>query len=486
MAGPLDGLLVVDAGWGMPAAVSSMLLADYGARVVKVERPGGGPDRGSVTRSAWDRGKWSIEADLSTPDGRDTLFGLLETADVFLEASGAGRADAAGFGYETVHRRWPRLVYCSISAYGPDGPWRDRPGYDCLVAARLGAMAEQPGHRKGPKFLGHPMIGYGTASLATIGILAALRARRLTGNGQRVDVSLLDGLVAQSSMNWWWNENDVSDLARSGTEKGFGRTRVVTDPFLCADGEWIMIHTGGPGAFKRAMDILGVGEKVRTIPGVEMSVRLDDDEYEAARQRAPEAFKSPYRADWLNLFHHADVAALPVLRPGEALLDEQVEHAGVVVEVHDPVFGRLRQAGPAIRFEKTPAATPAAAPTVGQHNDRLAELVAGANLTVGERRPLGHALDGIRILDFSSFFATAYGAKILSDLGADVIKVETPGGDQMRGMADPFEGCQRGKRTIAVDLRSPAGLAVVDDLVRSADVVKHNLRPGKAEKLGID
>ena len=111
-------------------------------------------------------------------------------------------------------------------------------------------MAEQPGHRRGPKFLGHPTLGYGTACLATIGILAALRARHLTGDGQQVDVSLLDGVVAQSSMNWWWNEGDVSYLARSGTEKGFGRTRVVTDPFLCADGEWIMIHTGGPGALQ--------------------------------------------------------------------------------------------------------------------------------------------------------------------------------------------------------------------------------------------
>src|SRR5881398_2512320 len=99
MAGPLDGLLVVEAGWGMPAAVTGMLLADYGARVVKVERSGGGPDRESITRAAWDRGKRSVEADLSTPPGRDRLMGLLGGADVLIEAAGAGRADAAGYGY---------------------------------------------------------------------------------------------------------------------------------------------------------------------------------------------------------------------------------------------------------------------------------------------------------------------------------------------------------------------------------------------------
>ena len=490
MSGPLDGLVVVDAGWGQPAAVTSMLLADYGARVVKVERPGGGPDRTSITRAAWDRGKWSVEADLSTPEGLDLLLGLVEGADVFIESAGAGRAAATGYGYEALHQRFPRLVYCAISAYGQNGPWRDRPGFDSLVAARLGAIAEQTGHRRGPKFLGHPTLGYGTASMATIGILAALRARHLTGTGQQVDVSLLDGMVAQSSMNWWWNEQDVSYLARSGTEKGFGRTRVVTDPFLCADGEWIMIHTGGPGAFKRTMDILGVGDHVRTIPGVEMAVRLNDEEYEAARHRAPEAFRSRPRAEWLKLFHDADVAALPVMRPAEVLLDEQVEHAGVVIDLDDPVHGSIRTAGPVINFERSPAAKPEPAPTVGQHNDRLAEFPratdGGPGAASPADAPLAHALAGIRILDFSSFFATAYGAKILADLGADVIKVETPGGDQLRGMPDPFEGCQRGKRTIAIDLKAPAAQAVIDDLVRSADVIVHNLRPGKAEKIGID
>ncbi|HVW31296.1 MAG TPA: CoA transferase [Acidimicrobiia bacterium] len=488
MAGPLDGLVVVDAGWAQPAAVTSMLLADYGAAVVKVERPGGGPDRTSITRAAWDRGKWSVEADVATPAGRDVLLGLVDGADVLIESAGAGRATEAGYGYEALHERRPGLVYCSISAYGQDGPHSDRPGWDSLVAARLGAVAEQPGHRKGPKYLGHPMIGYGTASLATIGILAALRARHLTGAGQHVDVSLLDGLVADSVMNWWWNEGDVSYLARSGTEKGFGRTRVVTDPFECGDGEWIMIHTGGPGAFKRAMDLLGCGEHVRAIPGMEMAVRLNDEEYEAARHEAPEAFKSRSRDEWLKLFHEADVAALPVMRPGEVLLDEQVRHAGVAIDLDDPVHGPIQVAGPVIAFDRSPAARPGPAPTVGQHNARIGEFPRAASTAglPGAPVPLRHALDGLRILDFSSFFATAYGAKLLSDLGADVIKVETPGGDQMRGMAEPFEGCQRGKRTIAIDLKAPAARAVIDDLVRSADVVMHNLRPGKAEKVGID
>ena len=298
----------------------------------------------------------------------DTLRALIGRADVFLESFRPGVAAARGFGYEELHAAHPRLVYCSISGYGQDGPWRDRPGFDCLVAAKLGVMAEQGGHREGPIFLGHPSIGYGTAFLATIGILSALRARRITGAGQHVDTSLLDSVVAQSAMNWWWNAHDVSYLARSGSELGFGRNRIITDLFLCQDNEYLMIHTGGDGGFKRTMDILGVGECVRAIDGPEMAVALDDDEYHAARHLAPAAFGNRPRAEWVELFHAADLAALPVLRPTEVLLDDQVAHAGVVIELPDQQGRKLRQVGPAVIFRGSPPATPTPAPAVGAHD----------------------------------------------------------------------------------------------------------------------
>jgi len=480
-------LVVVDLSWGMPGAVTSMLLADYGASVVKVERPGGGPDRESPSRAVWERGKRSVTLDLATAAGTTRLGDLLGAADVLIESFPPGRAAPLGLGVDAVRREHPSLVHCSITGYGQDGPWHDRPGFDCLVAARLGVMAEQAGHREGPIFLGHPTIGYGTAFLATIGILAALRARRVTGRGQFVDASLLDSVVAQSAMNWWWNAHDVSYLARSGTEMGFGRNRIITDLFLCADGEYVMIHTGGDGGFKRTMDVLGLGEHVRTIDGPEMAVPLDDDEHHAARELAPKAFASRPRQEWLDLFHAADLAALPVLRPTEVLLDEQVRFADVVVELPDSAGRPLRQVGPVIKLRDSPAARPTPAPAVGADDTRFDELVAAL------RRPpppatgaaLAHALDGVRVLDFSSFFATAYGAKLLADLGADVIKVETLGGDQMRPMPDLFEASNRGKRNLAVDLRTAAGREVAARLVASSDVVMHNLRPGKAERLGI-
>jgi crotonobetainyl-CoA:carnitine CoA-transferase CaiB-like acyl-CoA transferase len=488
MAGPLEGLVVVDATWGMPAGIASHLLADYGATVIKVERPGGGPYGHDILRSVLDRGKWSVEADLTTAEGRQVAHTLLAAADVWLESFGPGRAAGLGLGYDELHARYPRLIQATFTGYGHSGPWRDRPGYDALVAARCGLQAEQSGHRKGPIFLGHPTVAYCTGFLATIGILAALRARHLSGVGQLVDTSLLDGMLAVMGMNWWWNERDLSYLARTGTETGFGHNRLITDLFICQDGKYLMVHTGGDGGFKRLTDILGFGDKIQTIEGVEMRVPLNDEEYHIARHLVPDAFKARPRAEWLKLFHEADVAALPVLRAAETIEEPQVAYADLVVEVDDPVHGRMRQVGPVIRFADSPAAAPPPAPVLGQHTAAAAagetpvSELADSMLT---DQPLAGPLAGLRVIDFSAFFATAYGARLLSDLGADVIKVEPVRGDHMRPLPDLFEGAQRGKRTIALDMRTPEGQEVARRLVARADVVMHNFRPGKAEKIGL-
>ena len=124
MPGPLEGLMVVDATWGMPAGIASHLLADYGATVVKLERPGGSPQGHDVLRGVLDRGKWSVEADLGTAAGMQTAHTLLAGADVWMESFGPGRAAALGLGYDELHARYPRLIQASYTGYGHSGPWR--------------------------------------------------------------------------------------------------------------------------------------------------------------------------------------------------------------------------------------------------------------------------------------------------------------------------------------------------------------------------
>jgi crotonobetainyl-CoA:carnitine CoA-transferase CaiB-like acyl-CoA transferase len=489
----LSGLTVVDASWGMPGSVASLLLADYGATVIKVERPRTTCDDHALTRLAWERGKQSIALDVRIATDRDVLLGLLAHADVFIESIGVGRAEALGLGYEDLARRWPQLICCSISAYGRQGPWQQEPGYDCLVAAKLGLMTEQASAgREGPIFLGHPHICYGTGFIAAIGTLAAVRARRITGRGQRVDVSLLDGLLAQSPMNWWHQQDNISYVEVAGGKRmGFGRKRLITAAFECGDGEWLQIHTGGPGAFKRTMEIFGFGDITQTVAsGSDMALPLNDEEFVIAREYIPEAFKQRPRQEWIEIFLAQDVAVLPVYRPGQVLADAQVSHANMTLTLTHPKHGTIRQSAPPLIFDGQRPANPHPAPVLGQHDTEQRALARqppsrAAQPTV-PAKPLRHALQGLRVLDFASFFASPYGARLLSDLGADVIQVEAPNGDQMRPLPNPFEAAQRGKRNVVVNLKTAEGRAVVHDLVRSADIVIHNYRPGKVEKIALD
>src|SRR5262249_48880352 len=209
------------------------------------------------------------------------------------------------------------------------------------------------------------------------------------------------------------------------------------------------------------------------------------DEYVAARELAPTAWLQRPRAEWLELLQAADVAVVPVLRPGEGLDHEQVKFNDIEIDAMDEEHGPLRQVGPPTRVPKNPAGRPASAPARGAHNGRVEELLRPvATRAPLEQSELQHPLDGVRVLDFAQWFAGPYGGKILSDLGADVIKIEAPAHDPMRWLPDPFEAASRGKRTIAGDLKSAAGPSVIPHLVRSGGVGVANFRPGEAAREG--
>ncbi len=489
MPGPLEHIVVIEAAEVMPGAIAGMLLADHGADVLKVEPHGGSFFAHDLTRKSWDRGKRSVELDIADEAERGKLRALLSGADIFIHSMTDQDAAAAGLDAASLARDFPALVVCAITAYGRDTPFADRPYGESLAAALLGTMIDKGSQlRSGPVYLGHPALHYGQAFLTVIGALAALRARHAIGIGQTVEASLLDAMIAQSPMNNWWQEEGISYIKQgdSGATDRFGRVRLVTTMFQCADGLYLQIHTGGVGAFKAAMDILGFGDRIRTIKGPEMGVPLDDDEYQAARVEIFDAFLKKPRDEWIALFQAADVAALPVLEPAEVLLDDQVEFVGQRIAMPDADFGTIYQAAPAVRYAATPSATPSPAPAVGADNAALPDLMARPKRTAkAAARPIRHALEGLRVVDFSSFFAVGYGGRLLSDLGADVIKVETPEGDQMRPLPDCFDAAQRGKRDIVLNLKTPEGLEAARRLVATADVVTHNLRPGKADKLGI-
>ncbi len=486
MAGPLAHLRVIEAATVMPGAIAGMLLADHGAEVIKVEPVGGTWFAHDLTRKGWDRGKRSVELDIATQ--AEEVKRLLAGADIFIHSLDDGEAARLGLDAATLDAQFPALVVCTLNAYGRDTPYSDRPYGESLAAAKLGTMVDKgSSHRPGPMYLGHPALHYGQAFLAVISSLAAVRARRMIGTGQEVEASLLDAFLAQSPMNHWWQEEGISYIKKgdSGAVDRFGNVRLVTGMFECGDGKFLQFHTGS-GGFKPAFDILGFGDRIQAVDGPEMAVPLTEDEYQVARVEVFEAFKARPRDEWIELFQAADVAALPVLEPGEILLDPQVEYVGMRVAIPDPDFGTIYQAAPAARMADTPCPTPAPAPAVGADNARLAEFQAAPpRLAAAPVKPIKRPLEGIKIVDFSSFFAVGFGGRLLNDLGADVIKLETPGGDQMRPLPDCFDAAARGKRDIVLNLKQADALAAALRLVKDADVITHNLRPGKADKLGI-
>ncbi len=486
MSGPLAHLRVIDAAEALPGAIAAMLLADHGADVIKVEPVGGSCFAKDLTRKGWDRGKRSVEIDVAADTA--SLRGLLKTADIFIHSLTDAEAASLGLDETSLSRDFPALVSCALTAYSRGTPFSDRPYGESLAAAKLGTMIDRgSSFREGPMYLGHPALHYGQAFLAVINSLAAVRARRAIGVGQEVEASLLDAFLAQSPMNHWWQEDGISYIKKgdSGATDRFGNVRLVTAMFECGDGKCLQIHTGS-GGFKPAMDILGFGDRVQACNGPEMAFPLSEDEYRIARVEIFDAFKAKPRDEWIALFQAADVAALPVLEPGEILLDEQVEFAGMRIAMPDKDYGTIYQAAPAARFAETPCDTPTPAPEVGADNASLPEMLAAPARTARPAvRDIRRPLEGIRVVDFSSFFAVGFGGRLLNDLGADVIKIETPAGDQMRPLPDVFDASNRGKRDVVLDLKTPEGLEAAKRLVATADVVTHNLRPGKADKLGI-
>ena len=231
MPSVLEGVRVIDLSWGVAGPVAGMLLGDHGADIIKVEPPGGDPFRGSPGYDVWQRGRRSLELDLRSQGPRQTLLSLVDTADVVLESFGPGTARRLGADAETLLRRNPSLVHCTISAYGQLPDAQERPGLEALVAARLGILDEQRGHlggpipfvnredpflpnldvpvdmypgadRGGPIFTYTPWLSMGAAFLALVGINAALFARLETGRGQHVETSLLQAALGLTAIGW--------------------------------------------------------------------------------------------------------------------------------------------------------------------------------------------------------------------------------------------------------------------------------------------
>ena len=487
----LDDLRVLDLSEGPIGGMTTMVLADFGADVVKVERPGGDPWRSVANAPMWLRGKRSAVLDLTTGEGRQTLARLAEGADVVVMSGRPDKAGALGADYETLSAINPALVYCAITGFGPEGPYAGYPGYEAVVAARLGRMLTFSGlaDREGPAYAAVQAGSHATSQAALHGILAALMAREESGRGQLVETSLLQGLFAY----------DLGGLFRAQLGDRFpelfaGLVMPVM-PTLnyhalqTKDGRWLQFGNLMAHLFDNYLAAVDLAD-IFADPDYEGSpATWSDEARERLRDRMFERMLERTADEWMETFiEHGGVAATPFQSTQQALDDPDLVLNGHVVEREHPTLGTVRQLGALARLTATPGAAGEAGPEPGEHTAEVLAETAPARPAVPATPASGPPLKGVTVLEFATVIAAPLGAAILADLGARVIKVEPIGGDPFRAMGIASLGagrCNGSKESIALDLKTAEGQEIVQSLAASTDIIIHNYRPGVPERLGI-
>jgi crotonobetainyl-CoA:carnitine CoA-transferase CaiB-like acyl-CoA transferase len=369
--GPLRDVKVIDLSHIMAGPACSMLLADMGADVIKVERmPDGDDSRRMVPPAIADqsaaflimnRNKRGIALDLRTEGGRNVLSRLLKNADVLIENFRRGTMERMGLGYDALHALNPKLIYCSISGFGRTGPYADRGGFDLVAQGMSGLMSitgEGPGHP--PVKVGAPVTDITAGILACVGILAALHARESSGQGQMVDTSLFEAGIIQT----YWHSAMCFATGRAPGPMGTAHPlNAPYQAFPTSDG-WITVGAANQGNWLRLVDALeapDLRDEPRFATNADRMRNL-----EVLTATLTPLFKRRTSAEWLLRLEQAGVPAGPVLEVGQMHGDPQALAREMIVQTEHPTAGHVKAIGLPIKFSDTPGGVRRAAPLFGQ------------------------------------------------------------------------------------------------------------------------
>jgi crotonobetainyl-CoA:carnitine CoA-transferase CaiB-like acyl-CoA transferase len=384
--GALDGIKILELARVPPAELPGMLLADLGADVLKIETPAAGEhprDPDWERRAAFafvNRNKRSMTLNLKAPEGQALFRRLAATADVLVEGFRPGVMKRLGADYETIRALNPRIVYCSLSGFGQDGPYRDYPAHDMnylSLAGVLGLIGE-PGRK--PVIPLNLVADYGGASLhGALGIMVALFARERTGRGQHVDISYLDTtvslLAATPNMRFFFSDG----LAPRRGEGFLGGSYPYYAIYETRDGKLLTIGCTEPWLWENFCRAVGRPDLARFARTPDQFVRAANAEEEAARREVEAIIRTRDRDEWFELLAKADVCVGKVYDVEEMVQDPQVLHRQMIIEAHHPRFGKVRQFGIALKLSDTPGTVRRAAPVPGEHTEEvLRDLGLGA------------------------------------------------------------------------------------------------------------
>ncbi len=503
----LTGLTVVDLSTTLSGAHTSQLFSDFGAEVVMIEPVGGSPLRSQPAFPFWARGKKSIALNLKDSDDNAVARRLAEQADVVIETWRPGVAERLGLDYEDLQATNPRLVYGSITGFGRRGPLSHIQGYEAVVMAKIGAYGplRLTAHNR-PSFAATPAASFSASQTLLQGLLAALYEREQTGLGQRVDTTLIQAQTTHDCWNWMTRlvairyPDAFTAVPRVDEER-----KVPNGPLsfrllvaLSKDGRWMQFSQTSERLWVAFMESLGLGWMRHDPDWVDAASDPDIDKREALWEKMLAGARARTLDEWWQVFEeHPDVFAEVSRRGSELLHHPQLVHDGQVVEVGDPKLGKVRQLGPLVKMSATPARVEREAPALNAHEAELRARpsstpppLPGSTSQPHPAPPAGPPLLGVTVVELGTFYAGPYGATILTELGARVIKIELLEGDPMRWITGfPEVGGVKvlaGKESVTVDIRRPEGRDIVYELVRRADLVLRSFRAGAAERIGFD
>ena len=393
MAGALDGFRVLDLSRILSGPYCTMVLADFGAEVIKVERPGTGDDTRAwgppfvEGESAYylsiNRNKRSITVDLGQEQGREIIYSLARACDVAIENFRPGTADRIGVGYERLRQENPRLVYCSISGFGQDGPYRDRPGYDALAQAMSGMMSITGEPDGPPTKHGMSIADIGAGMWAALAIVTALLARERTGEGQYIDISLLDAQIS------WLTYAAGNFFATGESPARYGSAHpsiVPYQPFATADG-YLMLAVGNDRLWQRFCEVAGRSE-LGMEPGYATSAERVVNR-DAVIAVVAEIMRERTTAEWMGVLEEAGIPAGPINTVEQALSDPHVLAREMTVSLGHPTAGSVSMTGNPAKFSATPAEMRSAPPLLGQHTDEILHSLGYTERDIAELRARG-------------------------------------------------------------------------------------------------
>ena len=502
---PLTGIRVVDFGHYIAGPLTGMLLADQGAEVIKVDRPGK-PDYDTPANGVFNRGKQRITLDLKNADDLAMAVKLIRSADVVIENFRPGVMQRLGLGAEEMTALNPGLVYLSLPGFASTDERASIRAYEGIISAAIGQYTDLQSRRADlpPVYTPMPLGSTYGAIHGAIAVTLALYAREESGRGDVIEVSLVGAAMSAMVVIML----DVADKpARYGSPSQADQKALQKQPssagspfsgtFRAGDGQWLYIIAAGHSRNSRSLvkalevydDLIAEGmvdvpvyENLHLTNNIPDSSHLSREWNLIAREKIESVLASEPAQHWVDVLTAAGVPCTIQRTAQEWLHKSETEEAALTVVVDDPDYGSMRQLGVQTWLSKTPdecAIPRPSRPFVGDVEPKSNGDIAAS--------PASPILKGIRVLDLSNVLAGPASARTLAEYGAEVIKIDPP---------DPYFGprisswfpleVSPGKRSVILNLKDEAGRAAFMKLVETADVIVHNFRPGVAQNLGID